>query len=766
MQKQGAPHSTVFSFGLLNGDHALYKLQDVKDSNDHQALEGDSGGGVLALGVENASNVTCVTHVTGFSSDQEVSRDSVTENVVKSTRSPSQDEPISHETIPFLSWQDLGLASSALALLSGCGGAGTDPTSGRALIDPSLAQNNFSLLASVPPQTTPKSLVTAVPISANIPSTTDANALFNWAESQYPSLFPSGSSNLVYNSYLYRYYPSTQTYLGVSALGDSSGDVFVLGPISSNVLTRVGSLQGFACLVNGGLCTLNGVNAASRFLHQATLGFTKEQLNAFSTGTVAQWIDAQTALPISQSYTEMMYLMGFDASTNINSSAGMDNVIWRKLITSSDALRQRMVLMLSELCVVSVLGIPSQWRQFSVAHYLDILEKNAFGNYRTLLEQITLSPAMGYYLTYKGNIKANTVTGSQPDENYARELMQLFTIGLIKLNNDGTPQMSGGKPLETYTQADVSGLARVFTGWDLDTSGLTAPYTPALMLRPMVQVSSRYETGAKTFLGVTIPSGTSATQSLTMALDTVFNHPNLPPFLAKQMIQRLVSSNPSPSYVNRVANAFINNGASVRGDLKAVIKAILMDPEARDMTLITQSPFAGKIREPIVRFLNWARAFNAQSATNAWSVGDLSSTSTALGQSPLRAATVFNFFRPGYVPPNTALADAGLTAPELQIVDETSVASYINFMQRVISSAGIGDVKVDYSGLVAIAKDSTALLNELNTLLCAQELSADTLSTMKSALDTISVTTAAGVLNRVYAALTLVMACPQYIVLK
>ena len=664
----------------------------------------------------------------------------------------------------FVTWQALGLGASALALLSGCGGAGVDPSSGRALIDPSLAQNNFSLLGAVADEPTRRSLLTASPTS--ISATSDATSLFNWAEAQYPSLFPSGASNLVYASYLYRYYASTQTYLGVSAQGDASGDVFVLGPISANVLTRVGSLQGFACLVHGGLCALSSVDAASRFLHQATLGFTRNELNGFASSNVSAWLDAQMSLPISQSYTEMMGAMGFDNAANINSTAGMDNVIWRKLITSSDSLRQRVVLMLSELCVLSVLGVPSQWRQFGVAHYLDVLEQNAFGNYRTLLEQITLSPAMGYYLTYKGNIKANTVTGSQPDENYARELMQLFTIGLIKLNNDGTPQTSAGVPLETYTQADVSGLARVFTGWDLDTSGLTTPYPPLLMQRPMVQVSARYETGAKSFLGVTIPAGTSAAQSLKIALDTVFNHPNLPPFLAKQMIQRLVCSNPSPSYVNRVANAFINNGASVRGDLKAVIKAILMDPEARDMSLISQSPFVGKIREPVVRFINWARAFQANSASNVWAVGDLSSSSTALGQSPLRAATVFNFFRPGYVPPNSALAGAGLTAPELQIVDETSVAAYINFMQKVVSGSGVGDVKADYTALVAIAKDSSALLAELNTLLCAQELSADVLAAMKSALDTISVTTASGVLNRIYAALTLVMACPQYIVLK
>jgi uncharacterized protein (DUF1800 family) len=688
--------------------------------------------------------------------------------------SPSCEEAFLGATDPeetqagFGSWSSLGLTSSVVALLSGCGDAGFDPSAGRALADPSLAQDNFSLLADLPPQPVKRSLVTSVSptLVASAPSTTDANALFNWAEGQYPSLFPRGPLNVVYDSYLYRYYASTQTYLGVSAQGDASGDVFVLGPISSNVLTRVGALSGFACLVNGGLCTLNSVNAASRFLHQATLGFTKEQLSAVSANTLSQWLDAQAAMPITQTYTQMMLDMGYAAAANINSTTGMDNVIWRKLITSSDSLRQRMVLMLSEICVLSVLGVPSQWRQFAVANYLDILEQNAFGNYRTLLEQITLSPAMGYYLTYKGNVKGNAVTGSQPDENYARELMQLFTIGLIKLNNDGTPQFNGSVAIETYTQSDVSGMARVFTGWDLDTSGLTSPYPPSLMQRPMVQVNSRYETGAKSFLGVTIPSGTSAVQSLKIALDTVFNHPNLPPFLAKQMIQRLVCSNPSSSYVNRVANTFMNNGASVRGDMKAVVKAILMDPEARDMSLISQSPFVGKIREPVVRFLNWAIAFQAKSASNLWAVGDLSSTSTALGQSPLRAPTVFNFFRPGYVPPNTALANAGLTAPELQIVDETSVASYINFMQRVVAGSGVGDVKADYTALMAVAKDSNALLAELNTLLCAQELSSDMLLSMKAALDTISVSTTAGLMNRIYAALVLVFACPQYIVLK
>ena len=183
-------------------------------------------------------------------------------------------------------------------------------------------------------------------------------------------------------------------------------------------------------------------------------------------------------------------------------------------------------------------------------------------------------------ITYLYNTKADPAKGSQPDENMAREIMQLFTIGLVELNQDGT--LKNGVEVPTYDVADVQGLARVFTGWDLDTSGLTRPYPPEVMRRPMTQVASRYETGAKSFLGATVPAGATATDSLNSALDTLFNHPNLPVFVGRQMIQRLVTSNPSGAYVTRVAAAFANNGAGVRGDMKALLTAILLDPEARD----------------------------------------------------------------------------------------------------------------------------------------------------------------------------------------
>lgn len=504
---------------------------------------------------------------------------------------------------------------------------------------------------------------------------------------------------------------------------------------------------------------------AARFLAQASLGSRQTEVTAVQSSGYAAWLDQQFNQPATQGHVDWLVANGYNIETNRHNTNGLNNTIWRKFVGSPDALRQRMVLALSEICVVSLLGINSEWRQFAVAAYLDILEANAFGNYRTLLQQISTSPAMGIYLTFRGSAKANPATGSQPDENYARELMQLFTLGLTQLNGDGTPRASNGTPLDTYDQADVAGLARVFTGYELNTAGLSAPFPSDAYCRPMTVVASRHETGAKSFLGTTIPAGTNGAQSLAMALDTLFNHPNLPPFLSRQLIQRLVTSNPSPGYVGRVAAVFANNGAGVRGDLQAVLRAILLDGEARNDANLTNPSF-GKLREPVVRFLNWARGFGATSPSGAWAIGDLSDPATRLGQSPMHAGSVFNFFRPGYVPPNSAIGNQGLTGPEFQITTESSVAGYVNFMQRAISGVGIGDVRADYTSLLALVNDSAALLNEINLVLAAGQVSADTLANLKTALDTILVTTPAGQLNRVHAALTLVMAAPEYIAQK
>ncbi|GAC1538662.1 MAG: DUF1800 domain-containing protein [Ramlibacter sp.] len=499
---------------------------------------------------------------------------------------------------------------------------------------------------------------------------------------------------------------------------------------------------------------------AARFLAQAAFGGTRVDIASVQSLGYAGWLDDQFAQARSQSHVDWLAAQGYNADTYRNSSAGMDNTLWRKLLSSPDPLRQRVTFALSEILVASLLGVATPFRQFAMANYMDVLESNAFGNYRQLLHDVTLSSAMGYYLTYRGNIKAQP-SGSQPDENYARELMQLFTIGLVQLNPDGTPKAGN---LETYTQSDVSGLARVWTGWDLDTSGLPSPLPAAVHSRPMVQVGSRYETGAKTFLGSTVAAGASATQAMDSALDTLFNHPNTGPFISRQLIQRLVTSNPSPAYVQRIAAVFADNGSGARGDLRAVVRALLLDAEARDAT-VSASANWGKLREPVARLVQWARTFGATSVSGLWAVGDLSDPGTRLGQSPLRSPSVFNFFRPGYVPPGTAIATAGLQAPELQITTESSVAGYVNYMQNAIAGAGIGDVRADYGPLLALP-DTQSLVNEVNVLLAAGRLSPGTLATAKTALDAMPAATDAGKRNRALAAVLMVLAAPEYLVQK
>jgi uncharacterized protein (DUF1800 family) len=367
---------------------------------------------------------------------------------------------------------------------------------------------------------------------------------------------------------------------------------------------------------------------------------------------------------------------------------------------------------------------------------------------------------MGLFLTFLGNVKANPTTGSIPDENYARELMQLFTIGLYQLNMDGSQVLSAGAPVPTYSQADVSQGARVWTGY---TYANTDNTTPDRLRLPLAINAAQHETGATNFLDIVIPAGTSGADARTLALDGLFRHPNVPPFVSKQLIQHLVTSNPSPAYVGRVAAVFADNGRAVRGDMQAVIRAVLTDAEARDDSQVAGTTF-GKLREPVTRVVQWARAFNVVSPTNVWPFGNLSSTANRIGESPGRAPSVFNWFRPGYVPPGTAIERNGHVAPELQITNEPSLIAYINYMHTVIVN-GAGEAQPDYSSLIPLAADNQALLNELNLVLAAGQISPSTLAQMKTALDSIAADTA-GLNNRIRAALVLVTAAPEYLVLR
>ena len=507
---------------------------------------------------------------------------------------------------------------------------------------------------------------------------------------------------------------------------------------------------------------------AARFLAQSSMGADRTQMDRVVSLGYAAWLDEQLALPLSATRWDWLVSQGYADISHKNDESGFDAAAWLKLLNAPDTLRQRVTLALSEIFVAAIDGlVGAGWRQFAAASYLDLLEANAFGNHRSLLQQISLSAPMGQFLTYRGSAKADPISGALPDENYARESMQLFTIGLLQLNADGTPQLAAGKTIDTYGLSDITGLARVFTGWDFDLAGQTgaaATATPNFLRRPMVQVASRYETGAKTFLGTTIAAGTAATAGLTQALDTIFAHPNVAPFFCRQLIQRLVTSNPSPAYVARLAAVFNNDGTGVKGNLRAVVRALLLDSEARSDPVAASTSF-GKLREPMLRFTAWARAYGAISPSGAWAVGNTSDPGTRLGQSPLRSPTVFNFFRPGYVPPNSALGNAALQAPEFQIANESSVIGYLNFMQRAVAG-NVGDLTPDYSGLLALADNASALVSEINLVLAANQLSAATAAALSTAVQSMAGGTDASRRNRIYAALLLVLAAPEFIVQK
>jgi len=499
---------------------------------------------------------------------------------------------------------------------------------------------------------------------------------------------------------------------------------------------------------------------ACRFLAHASFAATASEMAAVKTQGYAAWLDAQMALPVSSPHFDWMLAKGYGAVDYRNSFAGVDNSLWRKFISAPDGLRQRMVLALSEVFVISMAGLPVAWRGMAVAAYVDMLEQRCFGSFRNLLEGVSLSCGMGVYLNMRGNQKEDAKTGRVPDENYARELMQLFTIGLIELKIDGSPVLDAqGKPKETYTQANITELARVFTGWDFD--GVNAS-DPAFMRKPMVHNAAKFSSGDKQVLDVAIPASASGPQSMKTVLDTLANHPNVGPFFGRQLIQRLVCSNPSAAYVQRVANVFNDNGAGQRGDLKAVLKAVLLDTEARTPSTSTSS---GKLREPMQRFIQWARTFGASSATELWNIGDTSNPATRLGQSPLRSPSVFNFFRPGYVPPNSALGSNGVTAPEFQLCNESTVAGYLNFMQSAIAN-GVGEVKASYSAELAKAGDAKALVDDLALRLSGDTLASSTRTSIATAVASINASSDAGKLNRVYAAILMVMACPEYLIQK
>jgi len=424
---------------------------------------------------------------------------------------------------------------------------------------------------------------------------------------------------------------------------------------------------------------------AARLLQQASFGPTLQDIDAASQMTAEQWIDWQLSLPATTHADKIVTLPGQTTPVALSRL----ETWWRIALTAPDQLRQRVAFALSEILVVSDQGNGLNNRVIALANYYDLLLAHSFGNYRDLLEQVTLSPVMGIYLSHFGNQKANVQNNIRPDENYARELMQLFTIGIYQLNMDGSKKLDAGdNPIPTYDQKAIEGFARVFTGWT--SAGTTNFLKPkADYIKPMIPFAAYHEPGEKRLInGVVLPAGQTARQNLQQALDLLFAESSLPPFISKQLIQRLVTSNPSPAYIERVAHVFVDNGQGVRGDLAAVVKAILLDEEARTGFSGVARPF-GKIREPLLKTAHSWRV--TQSASLSGNI-HLRNLADSHNQAPLQSPSVFNFFRPEFSP-STELQQAGLVAPELQLLTASNVLN----MQNHLYTQSVGSIE----GMVA-----------------------------------------------------------------
>ncbi len=494
---------------------------------------------------------------------------------------------------------------------------------------------------------------------------------------------------------------------------------------------------------------------ACRFLNQATFGATTSLITQVQQKGFDNFLNEQFAEPTSS------HLAFLDASgVNPPTTTQEMEAWWTYAITARDQLRQRVAFALSELLVVSTSSGGLNNHPDAMSAYVDVLLRDAFGNYRQLLEAITLNPAMGRYLDMLHNDKGNPLKGTHPNENYAREVMQLFSIGLYRLNLDGSLTLDAqGFPFDTYNQDAVLGLAAAFTGWNFAQTGTPVWYgAPQNYRQPMVPVPSHHSTDAKQILdGVLIRAGQTSQQDLKIALDTIFNHPNVGPFVCRQLIQRLVTSNPSTGYLYRVSSVFNNNGHGVRGDLRAVIRAILIDYDARGSAKTGQG--AGHEKEPVLRLTNLLRAFNATSPDGKFAFGN----ATGLAETPLHSPTVFNFFSPDFSNAG-AIAAAGLTSPEFEITTETTVSTIANYLYGGIYS-GLGPssdrVTLDLSLEQTLSSNPTQLADHLNTLLMAGSMSSQMRTRLIAAITAIP---ANNPTERARTAVYLVINSPEFVV--
>jgi uncharacterized protein (DUF1800 family) len=491
-----------------------------------------------------------------------------------------------------------------------------------------------------------------------------------------------------------------------------------------------------------------GKAEAFRFLNQASFGATEAEANRLiglgdSSNAYSRWIDAEISKPTQLLLPTVVAAYPNPLPTGF-ALASLNNVRqeqwFANALRGEDQLRQRVAFALSQIMVVSQVGALTNL-PFATADFHDMLARNAFGNFRTLLEDVTLHPAMGIYLSMLGNRRAAANTNLRPDENYARELAQLFSVGLVQLNLDGSVRTdASGQPIPTFGQVETEGFARVFTGWNWACPSTNPTCTFANtrvesfyvanfnQVKPMQLYAEQHEAGTKQLLnysGVTLPNGLmpanqGGAKDLADALDNIFNHPNVGPFISKQLIQRLVTSNPSRAYVQRVAERFNNDGSGRRGNLEAVIRAILLDAEARNPPA---GAVAGKLKEPLLRLTQFWRAYGVTSTSGKLGVARNFSggTPTAqFGQGQGMSPSVFNFFSPSYAPPGE-IADGGYVSPEMQLGTEILAASSANYFytqaftrtQAQAATLNADDMYITTTDELAVANDSEALVNRV-----------------------------------------------------
>ncbi len=502
---------------------------------------------------------------------------------------------------------------------------------------------------------------------------------------------------------------------------------------------------------------------AGLFLEEAAYGPTPADLSHVKAVGLRGWLNEQYSLPVSD-YSGLTVASpgSFYAQKRF-----FENAIYKP-----DQLRQRVAFALSQFCVVStVSGFQDSEESDGIASYMDVLNRNAFGNFRQLMYDLTTNPAVGTFLDAANNDKPNVKTSSLPNENYARELMQLYTIGIYQLNLDGSLKLDANKqPIPTYGNDEVKAFARVFTGYTFPVKpgAVAANYNPAYFIGPMVAIESRHDTNPKTLLnGQIIPGGKTTAADVNAALDNIFNHPNVAPFVSRRLIQHLVTGNPSPAYIQRVATVFNNNGAGVRGDMKAILSAILLDGEA--VGGVKQNPTFGHLREPAQFVINTIRALNP--AGDLFGIPGLSSS---FGQSIFRAPSVFSYYTPDF---SLSATDNSGTAysfysPEAQLISTNSAIARINFINTLVYGSLPGtpglnpapatapvNTTVNFSNFDAYAANPGVLADKLNRYLMHGTMSAEMITSVITAVNAVSVTAPH---DRVKAALYLIFASQQY----